>query len=147
MSTNLAEFSEKFRLADLTILRMEHWTWSVRPVHSTLGSSILSLNRFCARFGDITTEEASEIGSAAREIERRLGGTFKPEKINYLMLMMVDAHLHFHVIPRYSSPREFGDVRWVDAGWPAFPSLGDGADYQKDTILKQICEVLTTTSL
>jgi diadenosine tetraphosphate (Ap4A) HIT family hydrolase len=30
--------------------------------------------------------------------------------------MMVDPHVHFHVIPRYDSPRTFGDVEFLDTG-------------------------------
>jgi diadenosine tetraphosphate (Ap4A) HIT family hydrolase len=48
------------------------------------------------------------------------------ERINYLMLMMVDPHVHYHVIPRYSTSRTFNGVEFVDAGWPALPQLGGG---------------------
>ena len=41
------------------------------------------------------------------------------------MLMMVDPHVHFHVIPRYEGAREWGGVAFPDAGWPAVPQLGD----------------------
>ena len=33
---------------------------------------------------------------------------------NYLMLMMVDPHVHFHVIPRYAAPQRFEDVDFPD---------------------------------
>ena len=33
------------------------------------------------------------------------------ERINYLMLMMVDPHVHFHVIPRYSGEPRMGRAR------------------------------------
>jgi diadenosine tetraphosphate (Ap4A) HIT family hydrolase len=39
-------------------------------------------------------------------------------KINYLMLMMVDPHVHFHVLPRYEGDRSHGGIEVVDAGWP-----------------------------
>ena len=39
------------------------------------------------------------------------------------MLMMVDAHLHFHVIPRYSKAIEFADYVWTDEKWPTPPDL------------------------
>ena len=50
--------------------------------------------------------------------------TFDFQKINYLALMMVDPHVHFHVIPRYSSSREFGGATCLDAAWPKPPDLG-----------------------
>ena len=36
---------------------------------------------------------------------------------------MVDPHVHFHVIPRYSSTREFGGAMFADAGWPRPPDV------------------------
>ena len=43
------------------------------------------------------------------------------EKINYLMLMMVDRDVHFHVIPRYAGERVHEGVSFPDAGGPPFP--------------------------
>ena len=40
------------------------------------------------------------------------------------MLMMVDPHVHFHVIPRYEGAREWGGREFVDVGWPKVPDLG-----------------------
>ena len=45
------------------------------------------------------------------------------ERINYLMLMMVDPDVHVHVIPRYSSVRAFMGTDYRDAGWPGPPVL------------------------
>jgi diadenosine tetraphosphate (Ap4A) HIT family hydrolase len=41
------------------------------------------------------------------------------------MLMMVDPHVHYHVIPRYEGEREALGVRVADAGWPKVPALGE----------------------
>src|SRR3546814_9403513 len=43
--------------------------------------------------------------------------------INYLMLMMVDPHVHFHVLPRYDGERSGAGLTVADAGWPAQPDL------------------------
>lgn len=144
MAEHLSVFKEKFRVDELQIVRLDHWTWSLRPTHATLGAGILSLNRACTSFAAITRDEAAELADANREIEGRLRRAFKPDKFNYLALMMVDPQLHFHVIPRYESIREeFGAV-WKDSGWPALPPLGDGADLANSPILAQIVERLKT---
>ena len=52
-----------------------------------------------------------------------LQGTLGYEKINYLMLMMVDADVHFHVFPRYHGAKTFQDMTVPDAGWPGPPRL------------------------
>jgi diadenosine tetraphosphate (Ap4A) HIT family hydrolase len=36
---------------------------------------------------------------------------------------MVDPHVHFHVIPRYSGSREWNGLDFADAGWPGPPDL------------------------
>jgi diadenosine tetraphosphate (Ap4A) HIT family hydrolase len=142
MTTTLSEFSAKFQVEPLTILKLKYWTWSIRPVQCTLGASILSLNRFCTSFGDITEGESGELGAIAKLIERGLSAAFRPDKLNFIMLMMVDAHLHFHVIPRYAAARDLLSIRWVDNGWPSLPSLNDGSQYQGDPALTGIRDAL-----
>ena len=39
------------------------------------------------------------------------------------MLMMVDPHVHFHVIPRYDGSRSFGGMSFPDRAWPGPPDL------------------------
>ena len=60
------------------------------------------------------------------DTERRLKACFAYDKINYLMLMMVDPHVHFHVIPRYGECREIYGLEWVDRAWPKPPDLWAG---------------------
>jgi hypothetical protein len=57
------------------------------------------------------------------ELERALRAAFDYQKVNYLALMMVDPHVHFHVIPRYSEAREFEGSTFLDAAWPKPPDL------------------------
>jgi diadenosine tetraphosphate (Ap4A) HIT family hydrolase len=54
------------------------------------------------------------------------------------MLMMVDHHVHYHVIPRYESESEFEGLKWTDNGWPALPILGDNQHNTSPDILEQI---------
>ena len=58
-------------------------------------------------------------------IEAVLRGFARCDKINYLMLMMVDPDVHFHVIPRYEGRREHVGLAVLDAGWPGMPTLGE----------------------
>lgn len=146
MSATLEEFRAKFRLDDLTVHQTDHWTWSVRPVHSTLGAGILSLNRFCPSFSEATEAEFTDLRVMVRHIERTLQAAFSPQKMNYIMLMMVDRHLHFHVLPRYSETKQFGGLEWVDSGWPKPPALGDYEDRANNPVLAEIREKLRSAS-
>ena len=56
------------------------------------------------------------------------------EKINYLMLMMVDKDVHFHVLPRYSGVREHEGAVFPDAGWPAAPALGAAVELSTEAV-------------
>jgi len=64
-----------------------------------------------------------------------LSRAFSPDKYKYIMLMMVDAHLHSHVIARYQTAHNFLEKEWKDSGWPTLPQLADGEDLQTDPLL------------
>ncbi len=65
----------------------------------------------------------ADLQLVVKRVEAALRDVVGYERINYLMLMMVDPDVHFHVIPRYSSPREFAAVAFPDNGWPGPPAL------------------------
>lgn len=145
MTATFEEFQDKFQVARLTLWRSDHWVWSLRPMHCTLGASVLSLSRWCPQLGEMTAEEGAAFAAAARHAEARYAATFKPVKINYLKLGMTDAHLHFHVIPRYDAPQLFAGQHWSDTGWPAAPVITDGADLARAPVLDTIRDHLKGT--
>ena len=142
MTATFEAFQEKFQVSRLELWRSDHWTWSLRPVHCTLGASVLSLNRWCPRLGEMTADEGASFAKACAYVEARYAATFKPVKINYLKLGMVDAHLHFHVVPRYDAAQQFAGQHWSDTGWPGQPDVGHGADMADDPHLLDIRDAL-----
>lgn len=123
----LIAFRAKFRIEELRIRDTAHWTWSVRTAQPTLGATVLSLRRHAASFGVVEPEEMADLAAAVAEVERSTLRAFRYDKINYLMLMMVDPHVHFHVLPRYANVQRFADLEWHDRGWPAVPNLAADA--------------------
>jgi diadenosine tetraphosphate (Ap4A) HIT family hydrolase len=121
----LADFRSKFRVDELLVAHNEAWSWSVRPGQVTLAAGIVSLNRHAARFAEVTAPEMAALAEIVGSLEHALRSAFDYQAINYLMLMMVDHHVHFHVIPRYAGPRSFAGVQWVDRGWPTAPVLAE----------------------
>ena len=119
-------FADKFNLAHLTVRSYAFWTWSVRPMQCTLGAGVLSLNRPCPAWGETTSEENAELAQVISDAEHKLKSCFAYDKINFLMLMMVDPHVHFHVIPRYAGPTRRYGLEWVDAAWPKLPDFYSG---------------------
>ena len=72
--------------------------------------------RHIERFSDTTEEEIIEFGKIIKDLENSLKQAFNYDKINWLMLMMKDKHVHFHVMPRYDEPRDFAGKTWEDLG-------------------------------
>jgi len=122
--TTIIEFQNKFMVNKHKIHETEHWIWSLRPHQATLGAGILSLKRECATFAELEQEEFADLNNIIKIIEPTLKRAFKYDVINYLMLMMLDKHVHYHVFPRYENTVEdFGEV-WKDESWPLVPKLG-----------------------
>ena len=100
----------------------------LRPQQVTLGSLVLASRQPVQQFSALDDGSFSALGPVIRRIEAMLRSLVQYEKLNYLMLMMVDPDVHFHVIPRYSGEREFGGLTYPDAGWPGPPNLGEAID-------------------
>jgi len=100
-----------------------HWVVLLRPQQVTLGSLVLACKAPATAFSDIGPAAFDGLGAAVGDIEACLGAAFAYDKINYLMLMMLDPHVHFHVLPRYAEARRFAGADFADAGWPAAPNL------------------------
>ena len=113
----------KFGYPDTLIRRYEHWCVLLRPAQVTLGSLVLAALGEARAFSQIPPHAFAELATVTRHIEQGLRA-FKPyDKINYLMLMMIDPHVHFHVLPRYRQGQEFHELTIADKGWPAAPDL------------------------
>lgn len=139
----LDEFRNKFRVEEFLIFSNEHWSWSVRPSQPTLGSGVISLNRYALTLGDVTADEMRSLADVIARVEKRGTRHFDHNIMNYLALMMVDHHVHYHVIPRYEGKRIFSDLEWVDNGWPTLPVMSDAQHSGNDDILGQIQETLS----
>ena len=113
-----------FAYPDSLVREFEHWVVLVRPDQVTLGSLVLAAKGDATAYGDLPREAFAEQGEIVAAIERALRAFCIYEKINYLMLMMVDPNPHFHVIPRYSETRSWNLLEFPDAGWPRAPQLG-----------------------
>ena len=113
----------KFGLPATLIADYKHWCVLLRPAQITLGSLVLAAKGEERAFSELPPQSFAELRTVVNAIESGLKA-FKPyDKINYLMLMMVDPHVHFHVVPRYARSQSFGGADFPDNGWPAAPDL------------------------
>jgi len=131
----------KFGDPDNRIAQTEHWTVLLRPKQPTLASLVLVCREPVLAFGEVSAEAYAELKQVTARIEAVLRQVTRYERINYLMLMMVDPDVHFHVIPRYSEARAHEGVSYADAGWPGPPVL-DAAVTPSDAARAALVEQL-----
>lgn len=132
---------EKFGWPATLIHEFEHWVVLLRPAQPTLGSLVLAAKSQATAFGDLPEGAHAEMKAVTGAIEAALARFTGYAKLNYLMLMMVDPHVHLHVIPRYEGAREWGGLPFTDAGWPAVPQLGESVKLepaQRDALVAEL---------
>ncbi len=83
----------------------------------------------------------AELAKVTSQLEAALQRAFQYDKLNYLLLMMVDKHVHFHVLPRYAAARQALGASFVDKHWPKPPVLGDTLEMDA-TQLRALAQVL-----
>ncbi len=119
---------EKFGYPETLIAEFEHWCVLLRPQQVTYGAMVLVAKSDAVAFGALHEAAFVELGSVVALLETRLRSILRYDKINYLMLMMVDPHVHFHVVPRYGRDVLHEGVAFHDHGWPGVPDLKTATD-------------------
>jgi diadenosine tetraphosphate (Ap4A) HIT family hydrolase len=114
---------EKFGHPHTLVKDYAHWLVLLRPQQPTLGALVLAAKSDKTAFADLDPAAFAELGGVVADIETALKSAVRYERLNYLMLMMVDPHVHFHVLPRYEGEREACGLAVPDAGWPKVPDL------------------------
>ena len=134
---------EKFEYPALLVREFDHWAVTLRRHQATLGALVLIAKSDATAFSDLDAEAFTELGKVTAAIESTLRTTFAYEKINYLMLMMVDPNVHFHVLPRYGRALAFEGMEFDDPGWPKAPDLGAGPTLDDEMAGKLIAHLKT----
>jgi len=122
------ETMRKFGYPETLIREYDQWMVLLRPAQVTLGSLVLAAKSDATAFGQLPSEAYAELATVTKEIEATLAKEIGYQQINYLMLMMVDPHVHFHIFPRYEGSRSFDGVALADRGWPGPPDLKSAQD-------------------
>jgi diadenosine tetraphosphate (Ap4A) HIT family hydrolase len=92
----------------------DHWHVVVNHNQNYLGKVMLVLRRHELDATNLLPVEQTELWRLMREVKIALVGAFQPEHFNYAFLMNLDAHVHMHVIPRYTAEREFAGLLFDD---------------------------------
>ena len=131
----------KFGYPASLVQEYDNWVVLVRPGQCTLGALVLVNKSEIRSFSAIGEASFQELEHVTQDIERNLTAFRVYQKINYLMLMMVDKEVHFHVLPRYDSDQEFGGVVYQDTGWPKAPDLASGPVLEGEQMVSLVGEL------
>lgn len=126
----------RFGYPDTLIAEYDHWAVLLRPSQVTLGALVPVAKGPATAFSSLSAPAFAELEKVTKAIEDALTTTVSYDKINYLMLMMVDPHVHFHVLPRYDGVRSFAGTDFPDLGWPAPPRLDKAPDLADPAALR-----------
>lgn len=137
-ATTINETIRKFGYPETLVAEYAHWVVLLRPTAVTLGSLVLAAKGAATAYGTLPIEAFTEQAAVVRTLETCLRTFVDFEKINYLMLMMVDPHVHYHVVPRYSFVRSFGNADYLDIGWPGLPDMSNARDLDALTIAQMV---------
>jgi diadenosine tetraphosphate (Ap4A) HIT family hydrolase len=125
--------AENFGYPRTKVAETDHWLVLVRPKQPTFGSLVLVCKEPAQAFSELSPAAFADLQIAVQGIERLLTKAVGYARINYLMLMMVDKDVHFHVIPRYDGARTHGGRSFSDAGWPGPPALAASVDLDPES--------------
>ncbi|HKX35997.1 MAG TPA: HIT family protein [Rhizorhapis sp.] len=128
------ETIRKFGYPATLIREYAHWAVLLRPAQLTLGSLVLAAKSEVTAFDELPPKAFAELKQVTGDIATVLGRAVSHARLNYLMLMMVDPHVHFHVFPRYEAERSGGGLTLADPSWPGPPDLGKALKLDDDQI-------------
>ncbi len=128
----------KFGYPATLVRDYRHWVVLLRPSQVTAGSLVLAAKSDATAYGQLPQAAFIEQGAVIAAIEMILRQLVDYERINYLMLMMVDPHVHFHVIPRYPGSRSFAGLNITDHGWPGPPELKSAVTLDDEAIARGV---------
>ena len=114
---------KKFGYPATLVKDFSKWVILQRPQQVTLGSLVLACTEKVTALSALSPEAFAELHEITGAVEGALARGFAYDKINYLMLMMVDPDVHFHILPRYAQTRSFAGRDFYDYGWPGPPDF------------------------
>jgi len=96
-----------------TLIReYKHWCVLLRPAQVTLGSLVLACKDEAQKFSDVSADAFAEQAEVVQDIERVLQQFVAFEKMNYMMLMMVDPDVHYPALaePTATTPEQNAEL-------------------------------------
>jgi len=100
------------------VKQYKYWSVFAHENQSYLGRCVIWCDRVDALdLTDVTNEEREELFKVLPEIKKAIEDAFGADWMNYSFLGNEMRHLHGHMVPRYSSEREFEGKKYTDELW------------------------------
>ena len=125
---------QRFGHPATVIFERRHWVVLIRPRQTTPYSAVIAAKSSAERLADLQPDEAAELPAVIARYEAAVRRLAPAVKFNYLALMMVDPHPHFHAIPRYQSVITIDGVAHEDRDFPRPPDVLQGLDVDAGTL-------------
>lgn len=97
------------------VLSNDHWTLALNDNQATLGRVFFALNRHETDIAALSDAETLSLWAFVRETKDALSALFAPNHFNYMFLMNLTPHVHFHIFPRYARPVQFAGQSYADS--------------------------------
>ena len=97
------------------VLANDFWTLALNENQATLGRVFFALNRRETDIAALTDDEVLSLWAFVRETKAALATLFAPDHFNFMFLMNLTPHVHFHIFPRYAQPAEFSGQSFPDS--------------------------------
>ncbi len=97
------------------ILQNDFWTLVLNENQATLGRVFFALNRHETDIAALSDAEVLSLWAFVRETQAALSALFAPGHYNFMFLMNLTPHVHFHIFPRYAQPAEFAGQSFADS--------------------------------
>ena len=113
MSNNDIDY-EKYELK-----RYNYWTVYLHYNQAYVGRNYIALNREGSldAFSDTIPEERAELETIIVKLQSVLNDLYQPDIYNYATFGNTWLRCHWHVIPRYETPRTVQGQDFVDHNW------------------------------
>lgn len=102
---------------NLVIKEYKYWTLELCYNQVYLGRCLVILKRHTEDLFNINKDEAKELFDISKSTRDTLAELFSPDLFNYGSLGNFIKHVHLHIIPRYSKPRLFDEMEFIDTNW------------------------------
>ena len=95
----------------------DFWTLVLNDNQATLGRVFFALRRHETDVAALSEAEVLSLWAFVRETKTALTALFAPDHFNYLFLMNLTPHVHFHIFPRYAEQRAFAGQAFTDTNY------------------------------